>query len=61
VTFEVRGPDKLLLPPQTLTQQQDYSFAENAVLAKEHEADVLRQQMARNLVAIAIRRLDRVK
>ncbi len=61
VTFEVRGPDKLLLAPQTLTQQQDYSFAENAVLAKEHEADVLREQMARNLVAIAIRRLDRVK
>jgi outer membrane lipopolysaccharide assembly protein LptE/RlpB len=61
VTFEVRGPDKVLLPPQTLTQQQDYSFAENAVLAKEHEADILRQQMARNLVAIAIRRLDRVK
>jgi outer membrane lipopolysaccharide assembly protein LptE/RlpB len=61
VTFEVRGPDKILLPPQTLTQQQDYSFAENAVLAKEHEADILRQEMARNLVAIAIRRLDRVK
>jgi len=61
VTFAVRGPDKVLLPPQTLTQQQDYSFAENAVLAKEHEADVLRRQMARNLVAIAIRRLDRVK
>jgi len=61
VTFDVRGSDKLLLPPQTLTLQQDYSFAENAVLAKEHEADILRQQMARDLVAIAIRRLDRIQ
>jgi outer membrane lipopolysaccharide assembly protein LptE/RlpB len=61
VTFSVRGPDKQLLAPQTITLQQDYSFAENVVLAKEHEADILREQMARNLVAIAMRRLGSLK
>ncbi len=61
VTFTVRGPDKELLAPQTIAVQQDYSFAENVVLAKEHEADILREQMARNLVAIVIRRLGSLK
>jgi outer membrane lipopolysaccharide assembly protein LptE/RlpB len=61
VTFSVRGPDKELLPPQTLTLQQDYSFAENVVLAKQHEADILRQQMARDLAGIAMRRLGSLK
>lgn len=61
VTFTVHGPDKELLAPQTIAVQQDYSFAENVVLAKEHEADILREQMARNLVAIAIRRLGSLK
>jgi outer membrane lipopolysaccharide assembly protein LptE/RlpB len=61
VTFSVRGPDKELLAPQTLTLQQDYSFAENVVLAKEHEADILKAQMARNMVAIVMRRLASLK
>ena len=61
VTFSVRGPDKELLAPQTLSLQQDYSFAENVVLAKQHEADILRAQMARNLVAICMRRLSSLK
>jgi outer membrane lipopolysaccharide assembly protein LptE/RlpB len=61
VTFSVRGPDKELLAPQTVSQSQDYSFQENVVLAKQHEADVLREQMARNLVAIVMRRLTRLK
>ncbi len=61
VIFTVRGPDKELLAPQTIAVQQDYSFAENVVLAKEHEADILREQMARNLVAIAMRRLGSLK
>lgn len=61
VTFSVRGPDRELLAPQTVSQSQDYSFQENVVLAKQHEADVLREQMARNLVAIVMRRLTRLK
>jgi outer membrane lipopolysaccharide assembly protein LptE/RlpB len=31
------------------------------LLAKQHEADILRQQMARDLVAIAMRRLTSLK
>ena len=61
VTFAVRGPDKELLAPQTLSLSKDYSFEENVLLAKEHEADILRQQMARDLVSIAMRRLTSLK
>jgi LPS-assembly lipoprotein len=61
VTFIVKGPDKQLLAPQTISLSQDYSFEENALLAKENEADVLRQQMARDLVGIAMHRLSSLK
>ncbi len=61
VTFSVRSPDRELLAPQTVTLQQDYSFAENVVLAKEHEADILRAQMARNIAAIVMHRLASLK
>ena len=61
VTFEVQGPDKVLLAPQTISLSKDYSFEENVLLAKEHEADILRQQMARDLVSITMRRLTRLK
>ena len=61
VTFAVQGTDKQLLAPQTISLSKDYSFEENALLAKEHEADILRQQMARDLVAIAMRRLTSLK
>src|ERR1700722_13253814 len=50
VIFSVMGADKELLAPQTLSLSKDYSFEENALLAKEHEADIIRQQMARDLV-----------
>ena len=61
VTFNVRGVDKELLAPQTLSLSRDFSFDETLQLAKEHEADILRQQMARDLVAIAMRRLTSLK
>ena len=61
VTFSVRGPDKQLLAPQTISLAKDYSFEENALLAKENEADALRQQMARDLVGIAMHRLSSLK
>jgi LPS-assembly lipoprotein len=61
VTFSVHGPDKQLLAPQTISLAKDYSFEEYALLAKENEADVLRQQMARDLVNIAMRRLSSLK
>jgi len=61
VTFAVLGTDKELLAPQTISLSKDYSFQENILLAKEHEADILRQQMARDLVSIAMRRLTSLK
>jgi LPS-assembly lipoprotein len=61
VTFAVQGADKELLAPQTISLSKDYSFEENVLLAKENEADILRQQMARDLVSIAMRRLTRLK
>ena len=61
VTFSVQGSDAELLKPQTISLSKDYSFVENELLAKEHESDILRQQMARDLVAIAMRRLTSLK
>ncbi|MEP6884798.1 MAG: LPS assembly lipoprotein LptE [Gammaproteobacteria bacterium] len=61
VTFTVQGADKELLAPQTISLSKDYSFEENVLLAKEHEADILRQKMARDLVTIAMRRLTSLK
>ena len=61
VTFAVHGPDNEVLAPQTISLSRDYSFEVNELLAKEHEADMLRAQMARDLVSIAMRRLTRLK
>ena len=61
VTFAVQGQGNELLAPQTISLSKNYSFEENVLLAKEHEADILRRQMARDLVAIAMRRLTRLK
>jgi LPS-assembly lipoprotein len=61
VTFDVKGADSQILAPQTITLSRDYSFEENELLAKEHEADILRAQMARDLVTMTMRVLSRVK
>jgi LPS-assembly lipoprotein len=61
VTFSVHGGGKELLAPQTISLSKDFSFDETLQLAKEHEADILRQQMARDLVSIALRRLTSLK
>ena len=61
VTFAVHGPDSELMAPLTISLSRDYSFQVNELLAKEHEADMLRAQMARDLVGIAMRRLERLK
>ncbi len=61
VTFSVHGGGKQLLAPQTISLSKDFSFDETLQLAKEHEADILRQQMARDLVSIAMRRLTSLK
>jgi len=61
VTFDVKGPDTEILAPQTITLSRDYSFEENVLLAKEHEADMLRAQMARDLASLAMHRLTHLK
>ena len=61
VTFKVEGHDDEILAPQTITLSRDYSFEENELLAKEHEADILRAQMARDLATMAMRVLSRIK
>jgi len=61
ITFAVQGPDKQLLAPQTVSLSKDFSYDVNLQLAKEHEADILRQQMARDLVSIAMHRLTSLK
>jgi LPS-assembly lipoprotein len=61
VTFSVHGGDKELLAPQTISLSKDFSFDETLQLAKEHEADILRQQMARDLVSITMHRLTSLK
>ncbi|MGO9039592.1 MAG: LPS assembly lipoprotein LptE [Steroidobacteraceae bacterium] len=61
VTYSVRVADKELLAPQTITVSRDYSFQENELLATQHEADILRAQMARDLVSIAMHALARLK
>ncbi|HUX73036.1 MAG TPA: LPS assembly lipoprotein LptE [Steroidobacteraceae bacterium] len=61
VTYSVQGAAGQLLAPQTISLTQDYSFSEQALLAKEHEAHMLRREMARDLAAIAIRRIASLK
>jgi LPS-assembly lipoprotein len=61
VTFSVHGGDKELLVPQTISLSQDFSYDVTLQLAKEHEADILRRQMARDLVSITMRRLTSLK
>ena len=61
ITFAVQGPDKQLLAPQTISLSKDFSYNVNLQLAKEHEADILRRQMARDLVSIAMHRLTSLK
>ena len=61
VTFSVHGGAQQLLAPQTISLSRDFSFDVTLQLAKEHEADILRQQMARDLVSITMRRLTSLK
>jgi LPS-assembly lipoprotein len=61
VTFSVEAKDKQLLAPQTVSLAKDYSYDVTLQLAKEHEADRLRQQMAHDLAAIVMHRLTSLK
>jgi LPS-assembly lipoprotein len=58
IAFTVTSQGKELLPPQELTATRAYSFDETLLLAKGHEEDILRQDMARNLAEEVMRRLS---
>ena len=58
VGFTVSAPGgKELLPPQEVSATRSYSFDETLLLAKNHEEQILRQDMARDLADMVMRRL----
>jgi len=65
VTYTVRvavsAGDKELLPAQEVTEVRTYSFSEPLLLAKGHEEDVLREDMARELADRVMRLLSRLQ
>ena len=60
VSFSVAAGDKELLPPQEISATRSYSFDARLLLAKGHEADILRGAMARDLADMVMRRLARL-
>ena len=60
VSFSVTAGDRELLPPQEVTTTRSYSFDPRALLAKGHEADILRTAMAQDLADMVMRRLARL-
>jgi LPS-assembly lipoprotein len=60
VTFSVTAGDRELLPPQEISTTRSYSFDARLLLAKGHEADILRGAMARDLADMVMRRLARL-
>jgi LPS-assembly lipoprotein len=58
VRFAVTAGDKELLPAQEVSATRTYSFDERLLLAKNHEEDILRQDMARDLADMVMRRLS---
>jgi LPS-assembly lipoprotein len=57
VKYSVSANGKEILSTQTLELTRDYSFDETTLLAKEHEQDVLREALARDLAGIVMNRL----
>jgi len=58
VAFAVTAAGKELLPAQELSATRTFSFQEQLLLAKGHEEDILRQDMARDLAELVMRRLS---
>lgn len=57
VRYSVSAGGKELLTTQALTLARDYSFDETTLLAKEHEEDILREALARDLAGLVMSRL----
>ncbi|MEI8297683.1 MAG: LPS assembly lipoprotein LptE [Pseudomonadota bacterium] len=57
VRYRVLVGAREALSPQVLTLSRDYSFDATAVLPKEHEQEMIRAALARELAALVMRRL----
>lgn len=57
IDFVVMAGDKELLAQQELSATRSYSFDERLLLAKGHEEDILRADMAHDLADMVMRRL----
>jgi LPS-assembly lipoprotein len=60
VRYRVRVAGREVIPAQTLTLTRDYPYDPTAALAKEHEQDVIREALARDIAALVMRRLAAV-
>jgi LPS-assembly lipoprotein len=60
VSFSVTAGDQELLPPQEISTTRSYSFDARLLLAKGHEAEILRGAMAQDLADMVMRRLARL-
>ncbi len=60
VRFSVTAGDKELLPPTDISNVRSFAFAEQLLLAKNHEETILRQDMAHDLADMVMRRLARL-
>ena len=58
VGFSVTAGERELLAPQEISATRTYSFDERLLLAKSHEEDVLRADLARDLAVRVMRRLS---
>jgi LPS-assembly lipoprotein len=57
VVFSAKSGDKVLIDKEEITATRDISFDEAQLLAKEREQEILREALARDLVALVMRRL----
>jgi len=58
VRFSVNAADKELLASNEITAVRDYTFDETQVLAKQREGEILQAALARDLVALVMRRIS---
>ena len=57
VTFSVVSEGKTLIDKEEVSATRDISFDETQLLAKERETEILREALARDLVALVMRRM----
>jgi LPS-assembly lipoprotein len=61
VKFSVVTDGKTLIDEEEVAATRDFSFDETQLLAKEREQEILREGLARDLVALVMRRLAALK